>query len=223
MIAAPIPSTDLVDSFRKMREGLLYGIIGSILAGASIYIIIFSLFAAAFSSVSHGMGGGGVGLAIAGFAVAVIAGVIGALLWLYGFYGKFIPGVEQLRKARPEYSTAASLIRIGYIWGLILIIVGVILAIILIGIFLVVIGYILLILGYIGMIILCFNLNSSEGNSLYLVAGILFIIGIIIPLLIFIAYILLYVALGDSLRKYSSMQPAPPVSLQPSPNFPPPI
>ncbi|MCC5990870.1 MAG: DUF973 family protein [Thermosphaera sp.] len=223
MIAAPIPSTDLVDSFRKMREGLLYGIIGSIMVGASVFIIIFGFLAAAFSSISHGMGGGDAGPAIAGFAIGVIAAVIGALLWLYGFYGKFIPGVEQLRKARPEYSTATSLIRIGYIWGLILIIVGVILTIILIGIFLVVIGYILLILGYIGMIILCFNLNSNEGNSLYLVAGILFIIGIIIPLLQFIAYILLYVALGDTLRKYSSMQPAPPVSLQPSPNLPPPI
>jgi MFS family permease len=223
MIAAPIPSTDLVDSFRKMREGLLYGIIGSILVGASVFIIIFGFLAAAFSSVSHGMGGEGAGPAIAIFASGVIAAIIGALLWLYGFYGKFIPGVEQLRKARPEYSTAASLIRIGFIWGLILIIAGVILTIILIGIFLVVIGYILLILGYIGIIILCFNLNSNEGNSLYLVAGILFIIGIIIPLLQFIAYILLYVALGDTLRRYSSMQPAPPVSLQPSPNLPPPI
>jgi MFS family permease len=223
MAVAPVPSTDLVDSFSKMREGLLYGIIGSILVGASVFIIIFGFFAAAFSSVSHGMGGGDAGPAIAVFASGVIAAIIGALLWLYGFYGKFIPGVEQLRKARPEYSTAASLIRIGFIWGLILIIAGVILTIILIGILLVVIGYILLILGYIGIIILCFNLNSNEGNSLYLVAGILFIIGIIIPLLQFIAYILLYVAVGETLRRYSSMQPAPPVSLQPSPNLPPPI
>ncbi|MCC6058185.1 MAG: hypothetical protein LM568_04635 [Desulfurococcaceae archaeon] len=39
---------------------------------------------------------------------------------------------------------------------------------------------------------------------LYLVAGILFIIGIFIPILNAISFILLYVALGDTMEKLST-------------------
>lgn len=201
-----------------MREGLLYGIIGSVLAGASLMFLLFGMLA---STASSGDGGGASALGV--LLASVVGVLIGGVLWLWGFYGKFIPGVEELRKARPEYSTAATLIRIGFIWGLVLVIIGVILTLILIGILLVLIGYILLILGYVGMIILCFNLNSSEGNSLYLVAGILLIIGIFIPILSFIAYILMYVAMGDTVRKYSTMQPALPATPQPGPALPPPV
>ncbi len=220
MIVTPVSPADLATSFSKMREGILYGIIGSILAGGSLLFLFLGLLAI---SISPGIGARPAEAAIGMFVVSIVGVLIGAVLWLWGFYGKFIPGVEQLRKARPEYSTATSLIRIGFIWGLVLLIIGAILTLIVIGILLVIVGYILLILGYVGMIILCFNLNSSEGNSLYLIAGILLIIGIFIPILGFIAYILMYVALGDAVRKYSSMQPAPPATPQPSPTLPPPI
>ncbi|MDH5815874.1 MAG: hypothetical protein QE164_03655 [Candidatus Nezhaarchaeota archaeon] len=63
-----------------------------------------------------------------------------------------------------------------------------------------IVGYILLILGYVGVIILCFKLNEVEQNTLYLVAGIMFIIAIFISIVGFVAWILLYVALGDSIK-----------------------
>ncbi|MEM1745956.1 MAG: hypothetical protein QXZ45_03895 [Candidatus Nezhaarchaeales archaeon] len=68
-----------------------------------------------------------------------------------------------------------------------------------------IVGYILLILGYVGVIILCFKLNEVEQNTLYLVAGIMFIIAIFISIVGFVAWILLYVALGDSIRKRAQL------------------
>lgn len=71
------------------------------------------------------------------------------------------------------------------------------------------VAIVLYILGYIGMLIMCLKLNDLEKNSLYLVAGILFIISIFLPILDFIGWILLYVALGDSINKRMRAGPAP--------------
>jgi uncharacterized membrane protein len=80
-------------------------------------------------------------------------------------------------------------------------IVGALTLIILVGLFIIIIAAILLLIGYIGLIILGFKLNELEKNTLYLVAAILFIIGIFIGIASFVGWILLYVALGDSIRK----------------------
>jgi len=67
--------------------------------------------------------------------------------------------------------------------------------------------------------LLCFKLNDFEKNSLYLAAGILFLIGIIFPILDFVAWILLYIALGESLRKANSQATQiPPFTPSPQPS-----
>jgi len=76
-----------------------------------------------------------------------------------------------------RYSTASKLIDKGYLWGPILIVIGLPLVLVVVGVFVLLAGAILLILGKVGVIILEFNLYSAEENALYLVAGILSIVG----------------------------------------------
>jgi len=139
---------------------------------------------------------------VLGLVIALIVLlIIGGIIALIGLWGKFIPGVEKLAVINPEFGTSRTLIKIGLFWGIILLIVGAITLIILVGFFIIIIAAILLLIGYIGLIILGFKLNELEKNSLYLVAAILFIIGIFIGIASFVGWILLYVALGDSIRK----------------------
>jgi len=76
------------------------------------------------------------------------------------------------------------------------------------GVFVILIGAVFILIGFIGVIILCFKLNDVYSNTLYLVAGILFIIGLFIPILAVIAWILLYAGLGSTVRKLQSTTPS---------------
>jgi len=145
-----------------------------------------------------------------GSFVAIIARLVGVVVAFIAFYSYLRPGALILREADQRYSTAATLINIGYFWGLILLIIGIPLLLIVIGVVLLIIGEILLLIGKIGVIILAFNLHDAEKNTLYLVAGILFIIGIFVDLLTPIAWILMYVALGESIARHASSMPTPP-------------
>lgn len=87
---------------------------------------------------------------------------------------------------------------------MILLLIGAILVIVLVGIVVIIIAAILMLIGHIGLIILNFKLNEFEKNTLYLVAGIMFIIGIFIGVTDIIGWILMYVALGDSINKRST-------------------
>jgi len=198
----------VVEAYKSMRKGVLYLIIAWLLIGIGLSSVVFGMFnlfaLTATRGMFHGIG------AIMGLAIAiVIIFAIGLVIALIGLWGNFIPGVSMLAKAMPELSTASSLVRIGLFYGLIVLLIGLLTIFIVIGIPIIVIGYIMLILGYIGLIILCFKLNELEKNVLYLAAGILFIIAIFIGLAGFIAWILLYIALGDSIAKASQAQPTP--------------
>ncbi|ADM27964.1 protein of unknown function (DUF996) [Ignisphaera aggregans DSM 17230] len=149
-----------------------------------------------------------------GSFAAAIAMLVGAVITFIAFYSYLRPGALMLREADQRYSTAATLIDIGYFWGLILLIIGIPLLLIVIGVVLLIIGAILLLIGKIGVIILAFNLHDAEKNTLYLVAGILFIIGIFVELLTPIAWILMYIALGGSIERHTqSMSASPQVSM----------
>lgn len=192
------PSVNITSALQRMRDGILFLFIAWIFLGVGILAMVFTALAslATWSPIN----GGWVGI-LAGLGIGLAILVIGVILALIGLYGKFIPGLSELARANPEFSTASSLIKIGYVWGLVLLLVGAILTLLVIGIFIAFIGLILLVIGYVGMIILCFKLNDAYQNTLYLVAGILFILSIFIPILGVVAWILIYVALGDTIRK----------------------
>lgn len=159
-------------------------------------------------------------LGIFGLIALIIMMLIGAGLSLYGIYGKIVPGAERLATADSRYSTAHSLLKIGYIGGLILLIIGVLTIVIVIGIFLIILGMIFLLIGKIGMAIMMFKLNEDYDESMMLIAGILFIIGIFIGFAEFIAWILVYLGIDSVIRKVEirmqQYQPPPP----PSPETP---
>ncbi|MEL9940655.1 MAG: DUF973 family protein [Ignisphaera sp.] len=198
-----------VEAYKSMREGALYLFIAWILIGVGLASVIFSLVTTVFA--------GGFTAIIGALIGIIIVLLIGAIIALIGLWGKFLPGVRKLASINPDFSTASTLIYIGFFWGFIVMLVGVALLIVFIGVFLIIVAVILGILGDIGMLIMCLKLNDLEKNSLYLVAGILFILSIFLEILGFIGWILLYVALGDSINKrMRAPAPAPAPATSPS-------
>ncbi len=66
---------------------------------------------------------------------------------------------------------------------------------------LIILSNILFIVGYVGIIIGLFRLKDVTGEDLFLVAAILYIVGIFIPFIIFIAWILILVAARDAVKR----------------------
>jgi uncharacterized membrane protein len=215
-----------VDAYRKMKEGALYLIIAFLLIGSGVIVAFSTAFLAHFSvqgvlatsgsSVIAGPGqrASAVLASIAALLSLLVVLVIGGIIGLVGLWGKFVPGVRRLAELNPEFETSSTLIYIGLLWGIVLMMIGAVLLIVVVGVFILLAGWILTIIGYIGLLILGLKLNDLEKNPLYLVAGILFIIGIFVPILDFIAWILLYAALGESIRK-AEVTPAAPTSPTP--------
>ncbi|MCX8186553.1 MAG: hypothetical protein N3G48_05545 [Sulfolobales archaeon] len=196
-----------VVALSKMRQGLLLILIGWLLFGLSLMIVFAGVFTAIGAwAVSppriliHYL--------VSWFVVGLITLIAGGLLSLIGFYFRFIPGVGELSSTNPEYSTPSKLLKVGYVGGLASVLAGAVLIPLIswMGFGLLILGLMLMILGHIGMVVLCLRLNNVEGDSTYLISGILFIVGIFIPILIVVSVILLYVALGDSVRKRVAAQ-----------------
>ena len=181
-------------------------------------------------------------------AILILALLLAAfILELIGLWGFFVPGASKVGRANPEFSTASTLIKIGYFWGYL---IGIILGVIFVGLIIysiilrslalfilslmgVLIGAIivaiLVLIGIIGLILLAYKFYELEKISLYLAVLILLILSLVFSFMSFISYkdvvsllarvlaliawILLYVALGESIGRASTAQ-APPTQPQ---------
>jgi hypothetical protein len=140
-------------------------------------------------------------------AIAIVSLVI-IILGFYAVYGKLVPGASKLAYYSSEYSTASSLIKIGFIGGLITVLIAVLalfgvavsIGFIVLAVILLIVAFILFLLGRIGLIVLCFKLNSEFEEGTILAAGIIFIISIFLSI-DFVGWILLYVGLGSVIKK----------------------
>jgi len=229
----------IIEGLRMIKEGALFVIIGSLIISIVSVALVFTIPFSAFPiqhpaqpSIPHIIGPIRCKVVIPIFymntfgtlgffsLITLIIGVlIGAGLSLYGLYGKIIPGAERLATADSRYSTAHSLLKIGYLGGLGLLIIGVLTLKIIIGIFFIILAMILLLIGKIGIALITFKLNEDYDESMMLIAGILFIIGIFIGFAEFIAWILVYVGIDSVIQKAETRlqyQPPPP----PSPEAP---
>lgn len=199
------------EALGKVRSGLLLVFIAWILLGAGLLFMFLGILIA--WSIRAGPPAAPpeiparIGLPRV-FLAGLVLTVVGAVLALVGFYARFIPGVGELARVKPEFSTASTLIKVGYLGGLILVVAGILLLLVLVGILLIVLGLVFLLVGHIGTSILCFKLKDVYQSSLYLIAGILFIVSIFVPVLAAVSCVLLYVALGDTISKLKSQTQA---------------
>jgi len=189
-----------VEGLNNVRGAALLFIITSILgfiADAIAEIGVFSVISSAITGDLIGALTSVVGILIA----ALIILFVGLILSLIAIFAKFIPGLRKLKQWNQEFSTAYTLTRIGMIIGLILVVVGFIAAIPLVAIGamsgspmvaigsilvaggLMFIGLIFLFIGFIGIIVSCFNMNSVFRESMYMIAGILLILSLILGII----------------------------------------
>ncbi|MEM1661565.1 MAG: DUF973 family protein [Desulfurococcaceae archaeon] len=209
----PINTSVFIDALGKIRGASLIFIIAEILTVIVSVILILYIQPLMPSSF--------------GFNMEVFIKLLSAIFWVIIIWVfevvitlvaliKLISGASSLARADPEFSTASNLISIGYICGIILLVLGILTLIILIGVLLLVLSFIFLLIGNIGLILLCFKLHDRFKDALYMVAGILFIIGIFVGGVVsFVGWILLYVALGKTITGLRSQQayitPQPPI------------
>ena len=187
----------IIAAFSRMREGILLILAAWVLLGVGFLSLVATALLSVFRPGKVGFTDAAPGMTL----LALVLLVVGAIVGIIGFYFKFIPGISELARADPRFGTARALIKVGYVWGLVLVVVGTPLLLVLVGLLVLAIGFVLLLLGYIGIIILSFKLNEAYPNTLYVVAAVLFIVSIVFPLAGVVSWILLYVALGDTINK----------------------
>jgi len=226
-----------VEGLNNVRGAALLFIITSILGFIADAIVVIGILSVIGSAITGNPMEALV--AVGGTLIAVsIMLLAGLILSLIAIFAKFIPGLRKLKQWNQEFSTAYTLTRIGMIIGLILILVGFIAMIplavigamsgnpiavigsILAALGLMFIGMIFLFIGFIGIIISCFNMNSVFGESMYMIAGILLILSLIIgiiglfvwaasivsSILYLIAWILIYTAIPKTIAKIEAPQ-----------------
>lgn len=194
---------EVLSALSKLRIASLLLVIATLITVASSLSLLTTLFT--FNIVAMLTMGAGVLVAI----------LIGLVLIVVGVYVFLLPSAKQFATWRPtEFSTASKLLRIGYIWGVAILILA-LLAIIagavslnpgiaFGGLAIAVIGGILFLIGYIGNIIYFFKLKDVFNSTIFLVAAILLIIGIFIGITQFIAWILAFVETRSIESKISS-------------------
>jgi len=212
----------LISALIKLRGAALLMIIATLLITVGIFAGVFSVWAIWTASmtapVPHPMPpeaavlparvDSAAALSLATIVVLIVIGIAGFVLALIAVYGKLLPAAEDFTKYSHEFSTSASLIKIGYIVGLILGVVGALTLIFVVGAFLLIVAWIFLIIGKIGLAILCFKINDKLKSGILVAAGILFILSLIpaLQILSFIGWILVYIEAGSLLSRVAAPQ-----------------
>ena len=156
-----------------------------------------------------------------------IFGLASLIFTIYAIYIKFIPGSSKLRRWSADFSTPSMLMKIGYIGGLIVIVVGIVIMMVLAitllptmpsrgafsspmdflrflaplfgGIAIVFIGGLLWLIGNIGLIILFFKLHTIFKEMPLLIAAIIFIILIVSSFIAAIPFIGMFISIAISI------------------------
>lgn len=167
---------------------------------------------------------GSLRILMAMFIAMGIFGLASLILTIYAIYIKIIPGSNKLRRWSGDFSTPSILMKIGYIGGLIVIVIGIAVIIVLAitifpkipgrgafsspmdflrflaplfgGLAIIFIGGLLWLIGNIGLIILFFRLHTAFKEVLLLIAAIIFIIVIVSSLITAIPYIGIFISMA---------------------------
>jgi len=214
---------------KDLRSASLLMIIAFILLTLALGILVFTVlasFSAFFpSTVSPGMGMEPdthmprpeeifetlPPLILSMLALSVVLVITSLVVVAIAVFGKLLPGASKLSMYRPGFSTSATLIKVGFLGGLILFIIGLATLFIGIGVFLAIVAIILFLIGTIGLAILSLKLGSEFNELTFTIAGVLFIVSLILyilprtsvvaSILTVVAWILLYVGLGPAIEE----------------------
>ncbi len=193
-----------MNGLKELREGSLYEIISSIVGVAGAILLIMYIFSYAFTLNTRPC-------ATQSSIIGILA-ILGIVILVSAIIG--IIGIVKLRSGFNLLSNAGFDVSIGSTGALLVlislgvIILGAVTITVVVGIFILEIAGILALVGDIMLGLGFYNLGKGVGNSTIQSAGILIIVGGIISLLIniggilnFIAFILIYTAIGGILSK----------------------
>lgn len=212
----------LREGLEKLRKAALLYIVSALLVGVGFLALMTG------GVLFKGAG------ALAGAVGMFIAALIGAILGLASLFAFLLPAFSHMKEYdRSKFGTPSTLLKVGYGGGFALMFIAMIVMIaaayarsvgmIFGGMALFGIAGILMFIGLIGMIMGTFRLKGVTQEGLFTAAGVLFIIGIFISILTFIAWILIYVAAGRALSRIGvGGYAAPPAAPPAPPSTPPP-
>ena len=192
----------LVAGLRMLRDAALLMIIASLIMGLGMTISMFGMWTV--GPMMHGLSPGVPFFVGMGMIVLALIGIVGAIIGLYAVFGRLLPATTEFASYSSEYATIATLVKIGYVGGLVLLILGFITLMFFVGIFLMFAAILLLLIGSVGLALLSLKLHGELDSSAFLIAGILFLIGILVPIVRFIAWIIVYVEAGTLAGKLSA-------------------
>jgi hypothetical protein len=235
---APPPDQELVQGLSKLKMASLLNIVSSLIMGIGLIALLVAFIGmGALQARAIAEGLGVLHSALAGLVALFIFLAIGGIVALVATYAYLLPAFSSLKRYDSSYfGTSATLIKIGYLGGLVTAMVGFFILIagvaisvttllrgsftavglILLGVVVLVLGGILLIVGEIGLILGLFKLNDRLKDSTFLAAAIMFIVGFFVAITIFVGWILVYIASGSSMGKLvrgelpSYLPPPPP-------------
>jgi hypothetical protein len=222
-------------ALRTLRSGFLYLLVAvivgivAVLAGLLSIIAAFGFMAAAPHGPSAFAG------VIGAVATLLILSLVAVGIALYAIFGKIRPGMRQLSEIDDGFRisyTGTTLMLVGLVIMVLGIIVlaavfaaagfspeatwGTALGGLILALGVLLIGFIIGLIGNIlTFVVGAFKLHSRYQNSLYMVAGILFVVDILLMFLGFggiltaVGYILMYMALGDTINKLSTAATTP--------------
>jgi amino acid transporter len=225
-----------IGALRTLRSGFLYLLVAVIMGIVAVLAGLISIMATFFgfmAAVPHGPS------AFAGVIGAVVLLLVLSLvavgIALYAIFGKIRPGMRQLSEVdngfRISY-TGTTLMLVGLVimvLGLIVVVAmfaaagfspeatwGAVVSGLILALGVLLIGGIIGLIGNIlTFVVGAFKLHSRYQNSLYMAAGILFVVDIILMflglggILSAVGYILMYIALSDTINKLSTATATP--------------
>ncbi len=223
----------LLEGLRRLRTASILFIVSSLILGGSYLLLIPLVFSSlTYTSLSFSTNISSVNLCVAKVSlvsassqpyplmllvISLSVMLLSVALSLVALFGFLIPSFSKLEEYdKSAFGTPATLVRVGYIAGFILLAVGFIFVLasvpfpgsygLAMAVFLIIelVGFILRLIGYIGLAIGMFRLNDRLGEGTFLAAGILFIIGMFLPVLSFIGWILVLVGTGHAIDKLKS-------------------
>lgn len=197
----------VINGLKRIRIGALIFIIATLLTGVALATLFLSLLTE-----------GDIFVAFTGAVTMIVLALVGVVLSLIALFVFVIPGTSSLASWNTAFSTSSKLLKIGYGVGMMLMFIALAIVVggaltlnpgvLLGGGVIALIAAIMVFIGYIGLIILSFRLKDVFGETIFLIAGILFIVGIFVSILTFIAWILMFVGLGITISKLEALPPS---------------